>query len=198
MKLLIYTDVHGSPSSLKKIAELAKKHKPEIAVCAGDMSIFGQNLEEILHKMNSIGVPTLLIHGNHESAEDVKMLCVGLKNLMFIHKKAVLIKDVLFVGYGGGGFSLLDPNFRIFGQNVKKRIGKAKAVVLVTHAPPYDTLIDYIGEEPCGNKDIKHFIMEVKPDLAISGHLHENNGKSEKLGKTLIINPGPNGKIVNV
>ena len=198
MKLLIYTDTHGSPSALKKVADLAKKHKPEVAVCAGDMSIFSQNLDEILHKMNAMGVLTLVIHGNHESAEELRMLCTGYKNLMFIHKKAVMVKDVLFIGYGGGGFSLTDDVFRKFAANAMKRKGKARAVVLVTHAPPYDTNLDNIMDEPCGNKDIRHFIVDAKPDLAIAGHLHENNTAEDKLGKTRLINPGPNGKIVNV
>ncbi|MBS3097214.1 hypothetical protein J4209_00295 [Candidatus Woesearchaeota archaeon] len=44
---------------------------------------------------------------------------------------------------------------------------------------------------------IKTFILKVKPDLAISGHLHENAGKEDKIGKTKIVNPGPFGKIIN-
>ena len=38
----------------------------------------------------------------------------------------------------------------------------------------------------------------LKPDLVISGHLHETAGKEDKIGKTRLINPGPFGKILDV
>ena len=47
-------------------------------------------------------------------------------------------------------------------------------------------------------RDIKRFIEKNKPILAICGHLHENEGKSEKISKTLIINPGIKGKIIKI
>ena len=53
-------------------------------------------------------------------------------------------------------------------------------------------------DEHCGNKDIRKFIDKIKPDLVISGHLHENAGKEDKIGKSRILNPGPTGMLINL
>ena len=51
---------------------------------------------------------------------------------------------------------------------------------------------------PCGDKSIKNFIKKIYPDLVISGHLHENAGKEDKIKNTKLINPGPYGKIITI
>jgi len=79
-------------------------------------------------------------------------------------------------------------------KTIKKN--KGKKIILVTHAPPYRTNLDNIEGDSCGNKAIRNFIDKVKPDLVISGHLHENAGKGDKIKNTRLINPGPFGKII--
>jgi len=37
------------------------------------------------------------------------------------------------------------------------------------------------------NKSIKIFILRVKPELVISGHLHENARKEDEIGKIKIL-----------
>jgi Icc-related predicted phosphoesterase len=75
---------------------------------------------------------------------------------------------------------------------------KKDKVILVTHAPPYNTKVDRINGNLCGNKSIRNFISEVKPVLAVCGHLHETAGKRDKIGKTLVINPGYKGMVIDL
>lgn len=200
MKLLAFVDIHGSLKAIKKIAEKAKKSKPDLLICAGDLTIFEQGLDYLLHRLDKIGLPLLIIHGNHELDNDLKKVCSLFKNPVFLHKKSYEAKDCLFLGYGGGGFSLVDREFiktaKKFEEKIKKN--KNKKIILVTHAPPYNTKVDMIMEQHCGNKSIRQFITKVKPDLVITGHLHENAGKEDKVGKTKIVNPGPFGKIIKI
>ena len=202
MKLLAFVDMHGSLKALRSIEKKAKK--ADLLVCAGDLTIFEQGMGYLLHELDKIGKPVLLIDGNHESVEDMRKACSLFKNTVFIHKRAYKIGNYLFLGYGGGGFSMVDKSFekgsKLFEKEINKRrkTDKNIKIILVTHAPPYQTKIDRIMGSPCGNKSIKKFILKVKPDLAISGHLHENAGKEDKIGKTKVINPGPFGKIVNI
>ena len=95
---------------------------------------------------------------------------------------------------------MVDKHFNKVGKKFEKKVKKSKdkKIILVTHAQPYKTKIDRIMDEPCGNKSIKKFILKVKPDLVIAGHLHENAGKEDKIGKIKLINPGPFGKIINI
>ena len=70
--------------------------------------------------------------------------------------------------------------------------------ILVTHQPPYKTALDPIYGEHVGSTSIRKFIKEHQPDYCITGHIHENEGKTDKLGKTIIVNPGPAGKIIEI
>jgi len=79
MKILAFVDIHGNKIFLNEIIERAKREKPHIIVCAGDISNWGQNLNSILSKINKIGILTLIIHGNHESEDEIKKICTSLK-----------------------------------------------------------------------------------------------------------------------
>jgi len=90
---------------------------------------------------------------------------------------------------------------RKFEKAMKKfdgKIKKAKKFILIIHQPPYKTKLDMVMDVHCGNKSFTRFIKEKKPSLVICGHLHENEGKEDKIGKTRIVNPGPFGKILMV
>jgi len=198
MKILAFVDMHGSLGALKKIKKQAKK--ADIIVCAGDLTIFEQGIDYFLGKLDKLNKPTLMIHGNHEDETVLKKLCSKYKNMIFLHARGYKENGYLFLGYGGGGFSMRDKGFEKLSKQFEKKIKKLgnPNVILVTHAPPYKTKIDLIMKEPCGNKSIKNFVKKVKPELVISGHLHENAGKEDKLGNTRIINPGPYGKLISI
>jgi len=107
------------------------------------------------------------------------------------------INEYVFFGYGGGGFTLVDKNFEKIIKKFKT-IKKGSKVILITHAPPYDTTLDRLDHmDHLGSKSIKKFIEEVQPVLNICGHLHENAGNIDKIKKTKIINPGT-GAILEV
>lgn len=178
MRILAFVDLHGSIKELKKIKQKAKQ--ADIIVCAGDLTIFGTDQDILTAELDSTGKKVLMIHGNHESEEETKALCTIFENLEFIHNKAYNFKEYTFIGWGGGGFSLVDKEFEKFTNKIKKKI-KNKKVILVTHAPPYNTKTDYIYKQHSGNKSIRKFIEEMQPKLAICGHLHETRGKKDKI-----------------
>lgn len=200
MKLLAFTDLHLSYYAFKKIKAKIKKQKPEILIGAGDISIFEHGVDFMLNKLNKLNIKTLIIHGNHETNKVLKKLCSKYKNLLFIHKKHCTYNNIMFFGYGGSGFSMVEPEFYRIGKKFQKIIRKNrdKKIVLVTHAPPYNTKLDLIVTNHCGNKTFRHFVTKNKVDLYICGHLHENFGKEDKIGKTKIVNPGPYGRIIEV
>ena len=199
MKILAFTDIHGSLHAIRRIEQKIRTQKPDLLVCAGDISIFENGVMGILRKLNKLNKPLIIIHGNHEDASTFVKLSKSFKNINFIHKKHFIKDNVLFLGYGGGGFSIVDRDFERISHTFKKIIkdNNDKEIILVTHAPPYKTKLDRLVEGHCGNKSIRNFV-ENKIDLLICGHLHENFGKEDKIGKTKIINPGPFGKIIVV
>ena len=198
MKILAFVDLHGSLNALKKIASVAKKENVDYIICAGDITIFGDSAGYILKKIDAIGKPVMMLHGNHESESSLRNMCSKTKNVKFLHKEVLEVGDYVFLCYGGGGFSLEDKEFEIWSKKAMETIGEDKKIILVTHAPPYGTKLDPILDQPAGNKSIRRFIKLVQPKLAISGHLHENSGASDKIDKTKLINPGPWGMILTV
>ena len=201
MKILAFTDIHGSLHAIKRIEQKVKSQNPDLLVCAGDISIFEHGIIGILRRLNRLNREIVMIHGNHEDDSTFRKLQTLFKNIIFIHKKHFIKGNLLFIGYGGGGFSIVDKEFEKIGNSKFKQTIKNnhdKKIVLVTHAPPYRTKLDKLVDGHCGNKSIKQFVEKSKIEYLICGHLHENFGKEDKIGKTKIINPGPFGKIIIV
>ena len=198
MKILAFTDIHGSLTALRRVQQKVKLQKPDLLVCAGDISIFEHGIVGLLRRLNRLNKKIIIIHGNHEDASTFIKLSKLLKNIIFIHKQAFIKDNALFLGYGGGGFSMIDKEFEKITIKFKNMIknNKNKKIILVTHAPPYNTKLDRLIQGHCGNKSIRHFVEKNEVDLLICGHLHENFGKEDKIKRTKIINPGPFGKII--
>ena len=199
MKLLAFTDIHGSLLALKRIEQKVKTQKPDLLVCAGDVSIFEHGIVGIMRRLNKLNKKIIIIQGNHEDDSTFRKLSRLFKNIVFVHKSHFVENNVLFLGYGGGGFSIIDREFeKIANSKFKNTLksNKSKKIILVTHAPPYKTNLDKLVEGHCGNKSIRNFVEKNKIDLLICGHLHENFGKEDRIKKTKVINPGPFGKIV--
>jgi len=196
MKILVFADMHGNKKALKDIILRAKKKDVDLIVNAGDFSIFGDEQEKILSKLNKIEKPILIIHGNHEDDSELRKICKKLKHCYFIHNKKFKKNNHVFIGWGGGGFSFRDRGFE---KNITKfkKWSKDNKVVLVTHAPPYKTKVDKIHKEHAGCKSIRKFIESVKPELTVCGHLHECKGE-DKIKGSLVINPGYKGKVVEI
>lgn len=198
MKILAFVDLHGSKKMLKKLGATARKDNVDYIVCAGDITIFGDSLQELLKELDKTGIPVVMIHGNHETEDLMKKACAKTKNIRFLHKNTLETDGYVFMCYGGGGFSATDKEFDRWSKEAMSRIGEDKKIILVTHAPPYGTKLDLILDQPAGSKSIRKFIKLVQPKLAISGHLHENFGMKDRIDKTKIVNPGPWGMVLKV
>lgn len=200
MKILTFVDLHASFKAFKKLKEKIKKQKPELIVCAGDLSIFEQGLSYLLKEFNKFKIPFLIVHGNHETPSSTRKLSSKLKNIIFIHNKNYILDDCLFLGYGGSGFFKIDPDFKRLEKKFKSTISKNKdkKIILVTHAPPYRTKTDKIDGRHFGNKTIRQFLKRNRVDLLVCGHFHETAGKEDKVGRVKVINPGPYGKMIRI
>lgn len=203
MKILAFTDLHGEPKYISKLIDKIKSQKPEVIVCAGDISNFSYGLKSILKKFD-LNIPFLIIPGNHETPEEIKVYGREVKSLKDIHLKHFIIGSYFFLGCGGGGFTEHHAEFEQSEKKFAEAIKKLKVqdhkykIILVTHQPPYKTKLDKIYGEYSGSKSIRKFIEKFQPSLCISGHIHENEGKEDEIGETIIINPGPEGKIIEI
>lgn len=201
MKILSFVDLHGSKRALKALGKKAKE--ADLIVCAGDVSQFENALESILAKLNSFGKPILIIHGNHEESYVLEQTCKKYENIEFFHKKTKIINDILFIGFGGGGFDRETLKMEKFFKKSSKKLKKAKKAVFITHAPPYNTKLDKMdfahnGNIHNGNNTTRNMIIKYKLNYTICGHFHENWQKHDKIGNGKVINPGPSGAIFTI
>jgi len=193
MKLFVFTDLHEDLTIFRRIEEKVKKEKPDLILCAGDYTVFEQHITEMSEKISKLG-KVFLIHGNHETELIAKKLCEKNK-ITFLHKKVQIIGDYAFVGFGSLGFDMTSKEFDLFINKIKPKL-KDKKIVLLTHAPFYNTKLDNIWKQHRGNKSFTKFIKNNNVVLGVCGHFHETFKKKDKLGRALLINPGPDGEIL--
>ncbi len=191
IKILAFTDTHGDMYAIKQL--VSKSKKADIIICAGDISNFGNDLDKLAKELIKSNKPILMIPGNHEMTEEIDLF-EKKYNIINIHKKFYRTQNFTFFGFGQGGFSDRYPEL----DRITKQTSKIDNLILVTHAPPYKTKLDKIGSSYVGSDSITDFIKKLKPKLAICGHIHENENKKDKINSTLIINPGPKGKFINL
>ena len=197
MKIFAFTDLHANKKSIDKIIKKIKEGKPELIICCGDLTIFGNDLNEISNKLNLIGIKILIIPGNHETEQEIKNICKKNKNLINLHKENYEYGNYIFFGFGTGGFSFIEPELEEI-IRFKKCFDKTKKLIFITHAPIYHTKLDYLYKEHMGCKSSRKFIDKFKPILTLCGHFHENENKKDKIKNCLIINPGHQGTFIEI
>ncbi|UZE94023.1 MAG: metallophosphoesterase [Candidatus Pacearchaeota archaeon] len=125
--------------------------------------------------------------------------------------KLVNFENLYFVGYPRSSYYGIKPRMKDKlrlrlkdYRNQKKRIEKEikkidrKNFIFISHNVPYKTKLDLIRAKGAhklakgkhyGSYLTRKIIEKHKPLLCVAGHMHENQGQ-DKIGKTLIINPG--------
>ncbi len=119
-------------------------------------------------------------------------------NLIYLHKGVYEINNFQFLGWGNDGFSYIENDFEDFMKKFRKEFNKNKKIIFVTHAPIYNTKLDLLPVGHRGCKSTRKFVEEFQPILTLCGHFHESFKKKDKIKNSLIINPGPDGMIIDV
>jgi uncharacterized protein len=198
MKILAFTDIHGSIKNLNKIKQKSKK--VDLVLCCGDFTIFETNILKILNKINSFNKKTIIISGNHENPNNFKLFSEIFENIIFLNNSYYLHEEILILGAEGNGFCIKDKKFKKTSLKFEKIINKLKPkkIILITHAPPFMTKHDKVDKNYCGNKSIRKFIEKTQPNYAFCGHFHENFNTKDKIKNTITINPGFIGKTISL
>lgn len=198
MKFLAFSDVHEDKDLVKKVEKRIKQDDIDFVIIPGDFTNFNRSLIPMLKLFNSWKKPVYIIPGNHEEGDKYKQAIQNYENLVDANHKAIeLDNDYILLGYGGGGFTQQDPEFR---KIARKWYGeyKNKKIILVTHGPPYSTKLDKLKAGHAGNIDYRKFIERIEPKLAISGHIHDTAGAVDKIKDTKLINPCWDGMVIEL
>jgi len=194
---LAVADFHGLPDADVNLLKFLERGY-DCLVLIGDLTNFGpiSAAEDILTKAEAAGLPTLAVPGNCDPKSILEVLD---KHSVNLHSKLTKIDDVTFVGLGGSNLTPFNTPFELTEAEIKEELDDLTQTLdqnfmLVTHAPPYDTQVDRTDSGMhVGSKSIRQFIEEKQPIAALCGHVHEARN-TDKLGRTLIVNPGSIGK----
>ncbi|NPA69911.1 MAG: metallophosphoesterase [Crenarchaeota archaeon] len=196
MRILVVSDIHDKFENVKKLKNVQR----DLTIVLGDFVEFGKpdisTVRKILEELGSQG-ETLYVPGNCDPREATQDLSIS--NTFNIHARYRIIGDYVIVGYGGSNPTPFNTPLefpeetieRELESAVKEALGTGKKLIFACHAPPKDTAIDKIvSGAHVGSKAIRDLIEKYKPVLGLHGHIHEAIGM-ERLGETMVLNPGP-------
>jgi Icc-related predicted phosphoesterase len=140
----------------------------------------------------------------------------GLKNVRDCQFKNYQFNNINFYGYGlSSGYEYYKRKLKLNLSNKEKNLleksyfnllkklfnlyskrNKRLSTIFISHNIPYDTKLDtvknkssYAHGKHLGSYVARIFCEKYEPLICIGGHIHEGIGK-DKIGKTLLINPG--------
>ncbi|MCD4666409.1 metallophosphoesterase [archaeon] len=197
-KILAAGDLHGDASLSKKLSTQAKKEKVDLIILCGDLTFADQFGKGLMYPFVKNNQKVLIIPGNHDSFATTDFFAefYGLKN---IHGYHAIYKDIGIFGCGGADIGIEQLTDDEIFNHLKRGFGKIKNLnkkIMVTHMHAEDSKAEFSGFK--GSKAIKKAIKKFQPDILLSGHIHEAEGIEEKVGKTLVINVGRKGKIIEI
>lgn len=193
--ILALSDLHGRVDLFKKIIEAEKNI--DLILFAGDVTPYGGgDARSLLAEMAraSRGLPLIAVPGNVDDPEAYS----GVDGLLNIHGRAVKVGELTIVGVGGSPptpffteYELSEDEIEFTLREAIENAGNSEKLAILSHAPPFGTKVDVLTSgENVGSHGVRVVIEEFKPILCVCGHIHEARGV-DKLGDTLLVNPGP-------
>jgi len=195
LRLLIVSDIHGRVDILEK---LITREEHDLLLIAGDMASYSgmKDWRDVAEVIDRAGTRAVAVPGNVDDPSSIGVHLDG--RFVVLHADSVEVGELTIAGVGGGtGFPSLGRSYYTdehVGEELRKlekRLGDKPVHILLTHTPPHGTKVDvlYSGEH-AGSVNLRNFIEAKQPILHACGHVHESRG-TDRIGKTLIINPGP-------
>lgn len=195
-KILAASDIEGDSDASKRLAKKAEKENVDLIILGGDLTGLIET-QNILKPFTDIGKKIVFVSGNHDSSETAAFLSelYGAKD---VGKHYVKYENVGIFGIGSPDWQMELNEKKTFNKLKKefKKIKDLEKKIMVSHIHAADTKAEFSGFK--GSKALRKAIEEFQPDLFISGHIHEAEGLTEKIGKTRIINIGKKGKIIEI
>jgi uncharacterized protein len=194
MRIIAFGDIHmnfgaGDQQALWREADLL--------IVTGDLTHYGhrQDARQVIEKLGAGCQGKLLaVSGNLDHPEVADYLA---ELNISLHGRGVDINGVGLFGLGGSNPTPFNTPYEFQEEELERlltaghrQIRDLPCRILVSHAPPYGTAADRLGNGAhVGSLAVRRFIEQEQPDFCLCGHIHESRGE-ERLGRTLVLNPG--------
>ena len=204
MKLLVISDLHAHNDVLDKMDDIFAA--ADAVLFAGDFAecFKPETGDEALERLCSKHDTIFAVLGNCDN--EVFLGDLEEKDIS-VEKALVFHEGLAFAGSGGGTkftgkteFERTEEeclgDFDILVNSVEQGGDNSlwQNTILISHNPPKGKTVDAVNAAlHAGSQMFTDFILEHKPLAVICGHIHEGVG-SEKIGDTVVINPGSLGE----
>ena len=202
MRILCIADIHGKLDRLEQLRpqiDLA-----DLLLVAGDLTEFGgrEEVDSFLEVLKGSPAKMAMVGGNCDRPGARKgLLDQGFSVDGLARSFSLGEGTVTVVGSGGGLLHTgLTPYERRDGDlaaapeagfhDMVGFAGKASALIVLTHNPPWGSCADLRHGGHTGSRAFRNLLDALAPMLWVSGHIHESRA-ADLCDSTLVVNPGP-------
>jgi Icc-related predicted phosphoesterase len=195
MKIISFGDVHMATRNLERMGEVMRDC--DLIILSGDLTNFGgvDDVRKVLTEVRRACPAVLALPCNLDQREAIPFLE---EQGIALHGKGLVKNGVGIFGCGGSNITPFDTPTELSEDEIYatlragyEAVREVRPLLMICHTPPFNTKCDRImSGKPVGSTGARRFIEEVKPDVCISGHIHESAGV-DRIGPTQIFNAGP-------
>jgi Icc-related predicted phosphoesterase len=205
VKILCFTDTHCDGRSVRALLDRASAPAIDAILCAGDYTWFGEGAPKVMGRLAQSGKPIYHVPGNHEDGGTLQWMRENVGRSFDVNGRWERLGGTFVCGFGGlhGPGERNDDRFAPYPElsaletNRPQEVAEGRTpFVFLTHYPPFGAL-DGSKNGPQGSVQVRRFIERVRPALVVCGHIHGWAGRSARIGKTLVVNPGPAGMVLD-
>ncbi len=194
MKIISFGDIHEDISNLKPLKN--ELEAADLIIISGDLTNYNgqKEAENVIEGIMEYNDSILAQYGNLDQSDvDGYLTQKGIN----LHRNGHIRDDIGIFGLGGSNQTPFNTPTEFSEEEIGafllesyEKVKDARFKILVPHVPPHDTKIDMIGNGAhVGSQSVRDFIIKYKPDISISGHIHEAKG-TDKIGSTMVYNAG--------
>jgi Predicted phosphoesterases, related to the Icc protein len=194
MKIISFGDIHENFSNLIPLKN--ELENADLVIVTGDLTNFNgrKEAEKVIEEIMKYNENVLAQLGNLDQPEVNDYLTEKGINL---HRNGFIRDDIGIFGVGGSNptpfntpTEFSEDEIETFLTEGIDKVRNTKFKIMVPHMPPKDTKLDIISAGVhVGSQSVRNFILKHKPDISLSGHIHEARG-SDTIENTLVFNAG--------
>jgi Icc-related predicted phosphoesterase len=195
VRLVCFGDIHMAFGAIARLAPVLAT--ADVAILTGDITNFGEPPEafRVVDAVRAHCPTVLAVTGNL----DMLWVIDAFREAgISLHGEARRYGDLGVFGCGGSNVTPMDTPTEFEERELAAVLARGHAVVadaprrlMICHTPPYETRLDRLmNGRPVGSPADRAYIEAEAPDVAVVGLIHVGRGV-ERLGATIVVNPGP-------
>jgi Icc-related predicted phosphoesterase len=199
MRVLAFSDLHCDLAAARSLVE--RSADVDLVVGAGDFASVHEGLDETVRALGAIEAPSVLVPGNNETEDALRRAAEEWRTAEVLHGESAHVGEASLWGIGAGiPTTPWDWSFDLSEEKAAERLEAMPEGLdlLILHSPPHGHC-DVSGQGGhLGSRAILEAIEAKQPRIAVCGHIHESWGQESRIGETLVINLGPEGRTIEL